>query len=659
MRVKILSLRNLVGGAVWSVLLPMVAWATSLSLPDPVVFRDRALANPHLRTTDGELFCWNASGAAADILRGYEATGDVRWLEGAEMYFDFLLSKLTRDPDGREGWIGKSIWGTPGRKQLDAYRIDAVVGDAILLAPMVRFAELVKNDAALASRFGAAATRYVEKAQQIGWEKWNARNTYYRDAAGYGSYRMPLFFISVETGQWVDTPVVPHSENLNKHSAMAIVMLRLWRVTGEVQYRVRAEEIFSRLKALFRFLPGEDRVVWNFWMPHGPHDIGGGKLASWVGLHPNRPNYQAEEVARMVEAYDSGIVFDAEDLRRLIRTNLFMSPTRSGGKWRTGDGSAESGKVWSSLARFDPRIRELWRATLRDGSSVRDQIERAYDDSVTAQSLHWGRSFVSADEDVRIFDHRAQPGRGISATVVIPNRVSADGDERIRLVTQTMTTGELQIDLFDRSGRRWLGELYRSATAATPNVVLPEWDGVQPLSGKKESGEFIVRWRLNEEARTERVWIGEWSDHDERPPALVEDSEWIKPVDVRASDFQRGSPPERTLDGDFTTRWTAEGNDHWIRFDLGRSHQLVAVDLAIGSGAVRRALFLLEVSDDGNTWRKVYEGASSGTTAEFERFSFAPMEARFVRYTGFGNSMNRWNNLTEARFVGVVTEEKR
>lgn len=617
--------------------------------PDPVAFGKGALANPNLADTDGELFCWNASGAAADFLRGYEASGDVRWLEEAERYYDFLLGKLTRDPDGNEGWIGLSIWGTPGRQKLDDYRIDAVVGDAILLAPMVGFAEIVKKDPALAVRFGASAERYLEKARTIGWEKWNHRGAYYRDGAGYGSYQMPARFISKATGQWVAAAVEPMTENLNKHSAMAIVMLRLWRTTGEMRYRLRAEEIFSRLKSLFRYLPEEDRVIWNFWMPHAPLDIRGEKLASWVGLHPQRANYQAEEVARIVEAYDSGIVFDGDDLRRLIRTNHFMMPATSGGKWRTADGSAESGKVWSSLARFDPKIRDVWRATLEKSDKPHDKIELAYDDNVTAQAMHWGRRYVKEAVAMRVFYHPPQPGAVLSATVVIPNAIRAQSSEGVRLVTQTKASGELTIDLLDKTGRAVLGELYRRKVSGDATLVIPSWDGANPRSQKREAGEYIVRWRLNGEIRTEKVWVT--AEKAESPPGLEAGEKWLETIAVDASDYQSRFVPEKTRDGDLETRWTAPNDGPWIRFDFGKVQTLVAIDLAVGQGDLRNAFFRLEVSEDGEIWKKIFEGASGGKTAGFERFRIEPVKARFVRYVGFGNSMNEWNNLSEVRFV--------
>jgi hypothetical protein len=615
-----------------------VAVTAGAGVPEPREFA--AEANPNLETTDGEQFCWHASAAGESFLRGYEATGDVRWLEGAREYYDFLLGRLTRDPDGREGWIGHSIWEKTSRTDLSGYRTDALVGDAILLAPMVRFAEFVNQDSALAARFAAPAARYVEKAAQIGWEKWNARGTYYRDAAGLGSYRMPAKFIDADTGQWVAAPPVAHSENLNKHSAMAIVMVRLWRVTGREEYRTRAVEVFARLKQLFRYFPGDDRVSWNFWMPHGPHDITGEKLASWVAVHPNRPGYQAEEVARMVEMYDSGLVFDRADLQRLINTNHYMKV--AGGNWRSSDGSTDAGRLWPSLARFDAGIREQWAADLKAATRPRERLDLIYLEEVIAKNTGWARRLLREDEPVAVHEHAPQPGRVLSATVVIPNELGVDDATPVRLVTQTRGAGELKIELVAADGRGVFGELYRGPADPKGGVIMPAWDGTNPKTGRREPGAFAVRWSLQDDVRTERVWVKAASSV--APLAS-------RAVVITARTYQGKHEPGNVIDGDLETRWSAEGNEQWLCFDLGEVTAVAAVELAFAQGDRRNALFAIECSVDGIAWQSVFDGQSGGKSTASERFGITPTRARYVRYMGFGNSDNDWNSVTEMRII--------
>jgi len=95
--------------------------------------------------------------------------------------------------------------------------------------------------------------------------------------------------------------------------------------------------------------------------------------------------------------------------------------------------------------------------------------------------------------------------------------------------------------------------------------------------------------------------------------------------------------------------WAAQGNG--VRFDLvlTRSVRVASVGITWHQGARRKARFALETSTDGITWRKVFDGSSSGTTAGMERYSFEPHEIRQVQFHGFGNTINNWNSLVHFR----------
>jgi hypothetical protein len=116
---------------------------------------------------------------------------------------------------------------------------------------------------------------------------------------------------------------------------------------------------------------------------------------------------------------------------------------------------------------------------------------------------------------------------------------------------------------------------------------------------------------------------------------------------ARASGDDGSNGPANTLDGDFGTRWSANGQGQWLELDLGSVHTVGQVAIAWYLGNQREAVFDLEVSSDGVNWTPVFSGVSSGTTTELETFSFSPAAARFVRYVGFGNSDNEWNSVTE------------
>lgn len=122
---------------------------------------------------------------------------------------------------------------------------------------------------------------------------------------------------------------------------------------------------------------------------------------------------------------------------------------------------------------------------------------------------------------------------------------------------------------------------------------------------------------------------------------------------VSASAFQDGNPPAAAIDGDPATRWSAQGNGQWVRLNFEKIINADAVEIAFANGDRRNTFFTLETSDDGSTWRTIFEGESSGKSTNFERFAFSPQQVCSVRYTGYGNSDNDWNSVAEIRVIPV------
>jgi hypothetical protein len=121
-------------------------------------------------------------------------------------------------------------------------------------------------------------------------------------------------------------------------------------------------------------------------------------------------------------------------------------------------------------------------------------------------------------------------------------------------------------------------------------------------------------------------------------------------VTVTASSHD-GNEPWQAVDGNLETRWSAQGAGEWLRLDLLQTKVVSGVEIAFYQGAQRQAYFDIELSTDGQSWQRVFQGQSSGQTASYERFSFTPANARYVRYVGRGNSQNDWNSLLEVRVL--------
>jgi hypothetical protein len=122
---------------------------------------------------------------------------------------------------------------------------------------------------------------------------------------------------------------------------------------------------------------------------------------------------------------------------------------------------------------------------------------------------------------------------------------------------------------------------------------------------------------------------------------------------VTASTFQEPNGPENTLDGDLSTRWSAEGVQ-WIKYDLCVVHAITDMEMAFYYGDLRTSKFKVETSNDNANWKEVFNGNSSGTTTILETIDIAESYGRYVKITGNGNSSNAWNSYTEVHINAEV-----
>ena len=46
-------------------------------------------------------------------------------------------------------------------------------------------------------------------------------------------------------------------------------------------------------------------------------------------------------------------------------------------------------------------------------------------------------------------------------------------------------------------------------------------------------------------------------------------------------------------------------------------------------------------------FKSLYRGQSTSLTTDYEIVKTEPVKTRYLRYKGYGNSINDWNNITE------------
>lgn len=129
---------------------------------------------------------------------------------------------------------------------------------------------------------------------------------------------------------------------------------------------------------------------------------------------------------------------------------------------------------------------------------------------------------------------------------------------------------------------------------------------------------------------------------------VAERCEQLNPSSVIFSGSEAGNPASSTLDDRLDTRWSNYGMGSFIDYDLGSVLALAGITIAWHNGNTQLNNFIITTSPDGYTYTQVFSGRNSPTLAA-ETYPFMPIMARRIRITVFGNNLNNWASISEAR----------
>lgn len=473
-------------------------WTTPVRAEE---YFDRVMTDRGLHTSEaGEQWSWVVNYHIQGFTLGYEAYRDVAWLDKAVEFYDFALSRLQRAPDGYLGWIGPYIYD-------DTLWTDVHIGDALVFNPMLRFAQIVLGDRALRRRSGAAARRYVRLAQRHLMEKWEARGTW-RDDGPYGYVDYWDHFL--EPGDFRrffvrgDAPFANSSQQFNKQMDMGIAALRLHQLTGDERYLRRATQVFATHKSHLQLF--DDHYVWNFRDPLGQHDVvdvDTGELVSWVAVHPTNAGYQDREVHSIVEAYNAGVVYTEEDIRRLVTTNLTVmwngdleSPAFSGSDTAImpADATPAAGTLWTALVQFDATARALRARQLAQGGvgDPRDRIAyHHFENVVRPNPPSYDRT--TPIDGAQTFGFPFSSVRSLTLATVLPSTI--EHHDVAILAVKSIVPGKVRTSVHSADGRHELALLDERHVDGGPDVTFA-WDGTDTSGARLPRGEYRVRFAL-------------------------------------------------------------------------------------------------------------------------------------------------------------------
>ena len=124
-------------------------------------------------------------------------------------------------------------------------------------------------------------------------------------------------------------------------------------------------------------------------------------------------------------------------------------------------------------------------------------------------------------------------------------------------------------------------------------------------------------------------------------------------MQVRTSHPNAGHPAMDAVDGDLSTYFASQGTDVQLAMDMGRVLDIKGMDIVWYKSFHRQAIFTIDISVNGKTWKQVFDGQSSGNIPQDkpEFFGFDVAKARYVRIISNGNTQNNWNSICEAMVV--------
>ncbi|MCK4967360.1 hypothetical protein KAS50_10015, partial [bacterium] len=445
----------------------------------PQELYEKMINNPSIKKSPvGESFCWRAAVRMEQYIKNYELTKNKEWLDWGFKYCDFLISNMDEGPDGYKGWIGPYL---EERDKKD-YWLDSHVGDALLIYSILDFAILVSEDKSLKKIYGEKAKAYTEIAKKDLIEKWDKRNTWH-ECGPYGAYTyVGKFYVTpdnLKEWKYVDKETnLGRNQPFNKQNKMALTCIRLYKLTGDNFYRDRAEKIFLRMKRTFQYF--DDHYVWNYWEPFGLWDIDLEKKnhIHWVGVHPYRSGYTAGEEHQIVDAYHNGIVFDEQDIQRIINTNLkvmwnkslenpgFINSNGLGGeKEKEGIGSFQkdhghsnvtknAGQLWTGLLDFDQTIRDIYMVQIKDNPQRLKRFKKWAKENPPS----FKRKHVKGKVSVPEMDF--SECSGLNMAVVIPHII--EKGKKSVIISNAMKPGNVEIALYSSDGAKKIKTLYKS-----------------------------------------------------------------------------------------------------------------------------------------------------------------------------------------------------
>lgn len=261
-----------------------------------------------------------------------------------------------------------------------------------------------------------------------------------------------------------------------------------------------------------------------------------------------------------------------------------------------------------------------------------------------------------------IFATQAQGAYSVSGFGVSPNPVQPAATAQISIkVSSTLAASNRIVDLeiYNSSGQKVGQKIFQSQSFLANQAKSYAWSYLVPAAAP--DGTYLLKVGVFDANWVTNFWSNQAGSF--RVARLVSPSpspvgSVIPVVKITGSaGTMVGGEAALAIDGNLTSYWACSGTTGGcaLVMDLGGEKSVGGMDIAWHQGEQRIARFAISVSRDGASYQQVFSGQSSGRSANFERTVFAAKLGRFVRLTGYGNSVSAWNSVKELRILSSGT----
>lgn len=147
-----------------------------------------------------------------------------------------------------------------------------------------------------------------------------------------------------------------------------------------------------------------------------------------------------------------------------------------------------------------------------------------------------------------------------------------------------------------------------------------------------------VEW--DNESKTVIITSKNKSDVAQAVPGLE-----IKAFSASSDD---GNKPENVFDGNYGTRWSAEGQGEWFLIELPEVTPVGYMGIAFYQGDERSSFFRIYTSVDGVDFEKKVDTMYGGSL-NMGAFDLGGDAVKYIKFEGLGNSTGLWNSVTEMK----------